>query len=237
MDLALVDNGNLFDFGSNEVLSDPPQDAKSNALTQVNHSFLFYFSSHLAMADSNHSITPNAESLKALGNDFFVKKEFAQAESHYSSAIELLKEPKQQTKPTRDSTPKSSSGNPIQNTNTLAILFTNRAASRLELSNFIGALEDSSEAISLDPTWTKAYYRKYTALSKLGHSEQEKFNVWQKAVNKCENSAWLQKQWREATDNWRKVFKKEVVVDSNDLLSRHRLMKTTRERLSTMAHL
>jgi tetratricopeptide (TPR) repeat protein len=86
---------------------------------------------------------------------------------------------------------------------------TNRAASRIELGNYEVALQDCKQAIEIDPTWTKAYYRKYQALQHLPNRssiEKEKYDIWKEASKYCESSAWLQKQIEEATYMWKKVF-------------------------------
>jgi stress-induced-phosphoprotein 1 len=76
----------------------------------------------------------DAESLKKQGNNAFVAKQYAEAERYYSKAIEL-----------------DTSNH---------ILFGNRSATRLHLGKFRDALIDADEAVKLDPTWSKGYYRK-----------------------------------------------------------------------------
>jgi tetratricopeptide (TPR) repeat protein len=77
--------------------------------------------------------------LRSLGNDHFVKGEFAVAETIYSDI--LLKFDKD-----------------------LAIIYTNRSAARLSLGKVDDALEDAQKAIDIDRKWIKAYYRKASAL-------------------------------------------------------------------------
>jgi serine/threonine-protein phosphatase 5 len=102
--------------------------------------------------------------IKAKGNDFFVKGDFFNAEQTYTQALEMFD----------------------QNN---VLLLTNRSAARLGLDNYIGALEDADKAVSLDPKWTKAYFRKATALEKLNRPK-EAYETWIDATAHCEPSAW-----------------------------------------------
>ena len=76
----------------------------------------------------------DAEALKKQGNNAFVAKQYTEAESYYTRAIEL-----------------DASNH---------ILFGNRSATRLHLGKYQVALADADEAIRLEPNWTKGYYRK-----------------------------------------------------------------------------
>lgn len=152
------------------------------------------------------------ESLKELGNIHFAKKEFDVAENYYTKAI---------NKTVGDN----------------AVLYTNRAAAKLEQHNLIGALDDCNRAIEVDPKWFKAYFKKNSVLSKLGRSMKEQMDVWRAAQANCEPTPLLAKSLKEASAAWLKVYKKEPVFDADDLLSRFNLLSNSRERLSTMAHL
>jgi tetratricopeptide (TPR) repeat protein len=123
------------------------------------------------------SSTNTCEDIKSRGNELFVKNDFAGAEELYTQAID-------------------------QFTDSRAILYTNRSAARLGLNNFTGALEDSERAIAADPTWTKAYYRKATALEKLNR-HRDCYLAWRQAAILCEHTAWLQKQIKAASEHWR----------------------------------
>lgn len=76
---------------------------------------------------------------KEAGNKAFVKKEYSQAVKEYSMAIELSKE-----KPNH-------------------IYFANRANAHLEMWLFEQCITDCNNAIEVDPTFPKSYYRKAKA--------------------------------------------------------------------------
>ncbi len=77
-----------------------------------------------------------------MGNNYYKAKNYKQAVDSYTKAIDL--------DPTN------------------ALLFTNRAAAALMLSQFKEAIHDCDQAITLDQTCSKAYFRKATALKGLG---------------------------------------------------------------------
>ena len=151
------------------------------------------------------------EALKSKGNEHFVKKEFQLAVEFYTKALQ------------------------INNEN--AILYTNRSAAYLELGQYSLAFEDSERAIQLNPKFTKSYFRKSSAVNKLGGGSKDVFDVWQNAYKNCEHTPELQKYYNEALGTWKKQFKTANIVDSIDLIERYNLLKDKRERLSTMAHL
>ena len=80
--------------------------------------------------------------LKTVGNDYFLKGDFAKAEEAYSALL-------------------------LNFDRDRAILFTNRSAARLGLGRQDEALSDAEQAIELDKKWIKAYYRKASALEAL----------------------------------------------------------------------
>jgi tetratricopeptide (TPR) repeat protein len=156
------------------------------------------------------SSTNTCEDIKSRGNELFVKNDFAGAEELYTQAID-------------------------QFTDSRAILYTNRSAARLGLNNFTGALEDSERAIAADPTWTKAYYRKATALEKLNR-HRDCYLAWRQAAILCEHTAWLQKQIKAASEQWVKKFKVVPIESTEDLMERFKILSNSRQRLSTLAH-
>jgi len=90
-----------------------------------------------------------AEEFKVKGNELFKQKKFDESIEYYSKAIELVDD---------------------------AIYYCNRALSQTHLENYGAALDDSAKAISLDPNYTKAYYRRgiaHIGLSKLEEALQD----------------------------------------------------------------
>ncbi|KAF5326277.1 hypothetical protein D9611_000049 [Ephemerocybe angulata] len=94
----------------------------------------------LSLADTPREISDadkaEAAKLKAEANKAFVAHDFPNAAKYYSLAIEK---------------------NPYD-----ATFWCNRAATRMKLEEHGYALSDASEAIRLDPKYTKAYYRRAT---------------------------------------------------------------------------
>ena len=82
-----------------------------------------------------------ADALKSEANEALTHMKFVQAVELYSEAIAL--------RPT-------------------AIYYGNRAFTYLKMENYGLAIADSEEALALDPTYTKAYYRRASALMALG---------------------------------------------------------------------
>ncbi|KAF7307346.1 TPR-REGION domain-containing protein [Mycena indigotica] len=89
---------------------------------------------------SNNSDVVNA--LKLEGNTFHQQNDFKAAHSKYTQAINVC--------------------DPAD-TGTLAILFANRAASSLNLKNYLDALHDGRQATTADPTYAKGFIRVATA--------------------------------------------------------------------------
>ncbi|CAM9294943.1 unnamed protein product, partial [Ectocarpus fasciculatus] len=83
-----------------------------------------------------------AEELKYEGNQAFAKKDFDSAVSLYGQAIAL--EPDNH------------------------VLYSNRAAAYLGQEKYSEAIEDANVSIRLQPSFTKGYFRKATALQSLG---------------------------------------------------------------------
>jgi tetratricopeptide (TPR) repeat protein len=168
-----------------------------------------------ATTTATTSATPSCEELKSQGNELFIKNDFVGAEALYTRAITEF--------------------DGSNNDHNKAILYTNRSAARLGRDDYAGALEDSEKAIAYDPTWTKAYYRKATALEKLGR-HRECFHTWKLASVYCESTPWLTKQIKSAAAAWVKKFKSCPIESNEDLIERYRILGNTRQRLSTMAH-
>jgi tetratricopeptide (TPR) repeat protein len=149
--------------------------------------------------------------LKEEGNKAFAAKDFTAADSYYTLAINRSK--------------------------ANAALYTNRAACHLERNSFDLALNDANEALKIDSTWTKAYFRKYSALKKLNRSTKELFDVISTAWDKCERTDWLKNEYPVAAKAWLTVSKMTEIADPDDFLNRFKLILESREKLSTMVHL
>mmetsp|Transcript_22696 Transcript_22696/g.38393 ORF Transcript_22696/g.38393 Transcript_22696/m.38393 type:complete len:496 (+) Transcript_22696:77-1564(+) len=82
-----------------------------------------------------------ANALKDEGNTFLMEKKYSSAAQKYSEAIEM--------RPT-------------------AVFYSNRAMAMIKLESYGSAILDANEAISLDPTYIKGYYRRGSANFALG---------------------------------------------------------------------
>ena len=87
--------------------------------------------------------TNNPDALKDAGNKFFATGNFEDAVKQYTMAIEIT----------------------IEQPN--HIYFANRANAYLEMSKFEECIKDCDQAIKIDPTFAKAYYRKAKAMVNL----------------------------------------------------------------------
>lgn len=156
-----------------------------------------------------------AEKLKQEANTFFVSKDFSTADALYTKALNICDD------------------NDIRK-----VLFTNRSATKLSLNQFESAINDADEALKLDPSHVKAYYRKASALeawNKLGDA----YYTWLSAASMCGfDQEVVSKQLRKTRQNWLKVFRLPTcpVTDISDLIQRILLFNDKRERLSTLAH-
>ncbi|KAI8336394.1 hypothetical protein EDC96DRAFT_524131 [Choanephora cucurbitarum] len=96
----------------------------------------------LDVKQSTSTQTEKAEAEKAKGNDYFVKKDYANAIQHYGQAIQL---------------------NP-----TVPVYFVNRAMAYLKLNRFLEAEKDCTQGLLLQPKNVKALWRRGIALKGLG---------------------------------------------------------------------
>lgn len=151
--------------------------------------------------------------LKTTGNEHYKKDKFDKAELAYSEL--LLRFPDRER----------------------AILLTNRAAARLNLGRLQEALDDADAAITEDATWIKAYYRKASALERLGRYK-ESYEAWATCAQHCDpgTSPWLSEMIVKARDNWTRIFRQIPIVDENDFMERYELLDDSRDKLSTLAH-
>ena len=151
--------------------------------------------------------------LKAVGNGHYTNSQFAEADEIYTDLLMRF--------PDRDR----------------VIVLTNRSATRLSLGRLQESLDDANEAIKLDKKWVKAYYRKATALEKLGMFK-DSYDAWAECAIHCdpESSPWLSDQIIKAREQWKRIFRDIPIVDSDDFIERYELLDDSRDKLSTMAH-
>ena len=151
--------------------------------------------------------------LKKAANENFANGKFNLAEAQYTELLDKFPQ------------------------NERSIIFTNRSAARFSQDNFEASLEDANSAIEIDNKWLKAYYRKASALEKLG-KPKESFDVWVEACEKCDasTSPWLSEKVVKARENWIKIFRDVPVVSEKDLSDRYDLLHESRDKLSTLVH-
>ena len=136
------------------------------------------------------SQTPlSCTSLKTLGNNLFVENKFLEAIQYYSQGLALIEENGRDKGEGYDRT-------------LHAVLFSNRSAARLSLGeNIEEALKDAEDAIKLDPTSLKAYYRKSSVLEKMDNLK-DAYKVWLDAKKNCEITPLLSKQLKASKAKW-----------------------------------
>lgn len=160
-------------------------------------------------------MSDEVEQLKQKGNELFIAKNFAEADVLYTQALALAQDDEMRK-----------------------VLFTNRSATKLGLNQFAEAVQDADQALKIDPTHIKGYYRKAAALeawNKVG----EAYYTWLIASTHCDpQHETLSKQIRKTKAAWVKVFRQPnfPITDVHDLIRRLLLFTDKRERLSTLAH-
>eukprot|EP00547_Thalassionema_nitzschioides_P001427 CAMPEP_0194203662 /NCGR_PEP_ID=MMETSP0156-20130528/3378_1 /TAXON_ID=33649 /ORGANISM="Thalassionema nitzschioides, Strain L26-B" /LENGTH=534 /DNA_ID=CAMNT_0038929453 /DNA_START=54 /DNA_END=1655 /DNA_ORIENTATION=+ len=102
---------------------------------------------------------PHAE-YKAKGNEAYQKKDYRQAISLYSSAIETAICDNEEEE-------ENNNNNNVEKS-VLASYYSNRAASHLQILQYQEALDDCQKAIQEDPTFVKAYFRQAKVFTILG---------------------------------------------------------------------
>jgi hypothetical protein len=151
----------------------------------------------------------SGEELKLRGNEEFAQNRFNEAEKYYRQS--LLKDNKSHS------------------------VYTNLAAALIRQQKYDEAIEAADISISLDPTWVKAYFRKYTALEELSR-HREAFEVWTHALKNTTKNKVTEKYYEDAKAKWIKLIRSTPIFSSEDFLARYKLLKSPREKLSTLAH-
>lgn len=171
------------------------------------------------------------EELKKQGNDAFAKKDFDAAISLYTQAIDKDKDNH--------------------------ILYSNRSAAYLGQGKNTEAIYDAETALLLQPTFTKAHFRKATALQNVGDIRGSRsfrelivnvrifvmnssclgcYETWKAAKANCERTALVDTQFHASKKQWVSVMRTAPIESMADLTSRFDLLADSRERLSTIAH-
>lgn len=122
--------------------------------------------------------SPDANSEKELGNEYFKQKKFKEAIECYSRSIALS--------PT-------------------AVAYANRAMAYLKIRRFQEAENDCTEALNLDDRYIKAYSRRATARKELGKSK-ECFEDAEFALRLEPNNQEIKKQYTEARSLYDKAI-------------------------------
>lgn len=109
--------------------------------------------------------------LKAQANDAFRAGKYAVADQLYTDALKSIpvENPESQSNGATAETTQPSETEIAE-----AILLGNRANARVKLEMYAGAIEDATLALSKNPTYLKAYYRRGSALFALGKYREAK---------------------------------------------------------------
>lgn len=121
--------------------------------------------------------TDLAKSFKEEANAKFASNNFRDARELYSKGIDVLKGDDNQLK---------------------ATLYANRAAAAWQLHDYVACVDDCQAALILDPTYAKAYTRRYKAQLELGRFEQAVQGL-QQGCTAAPASSLLQREFKEAT--------------------------------------
>lgn len=94
------------------------------------------------------------------------------------------------------------------------VLYSNRSAAHAKAENYAAALEDANQTVSLNPTWSKGYSRKGSALAYLGKFD-EALAAYEKGLELepanqqlAAGLAEVKKQAEEATHRSEQLFQK-----------------------------
>jgi DnaJ family protein C protein 7 len=126
--------------------------------------------------------TDLAKSFKEEANAKFASNNFRDACELYSKGVDVLNDDDDD-----DSTKQLK-----------ATLYANRAAAAWQLRDYVACVDDCQAALILDPTYTKAYTRRYKAQLELGRFEQAVQGLHQ-GCDAAPSSGLLQRELTEAT--------------------------------------
>jgi len=150
----------------------------------------------------------SSEDYKAQGNQAFAQGQYAEAEKLYSQAI---------------------NADPSNH-----ILFGNRSATRLPQNKCTEALADAEEAIKIDPSWVKGYYRRGMAQIelKLWREAAETFTA---AVEKQPKNPELQSRLNQVRSKMQKSDRENPVTSVKHWIQIWGSLGNMKERLHAMA--
>lgn len=103
-----------------------------------------------------------AEQIKEEGNGYFKGKNFSAAIDSYSRAIDILSDFEKLDVNEKEKSAEN------EGSKALAVNHANRALCRILIQDFAGAVEDCNKALSIQPGYTKALYRRAKAFQGMG---------------------------------------------------------------------
>lgn len=153
-----------------------------------------------------------AEELKKQGNVHFVEGQYAEAAELYSQAIALA--------PTNH------------------LLYGNRCACRLQLSELEAALGDVEEALNIEPKWVKGHFRRGAVLMEMQRFREAHASFKQAAKHERRGArnAELQGKLNEAARKAAAADRRLPVQSLEDWMERFSAINDVRWRLGTLAH-
>jgi serine/threonine-protein phosphatase 5 len=125
-------------------------------------------------AEKTKALLAEAEKHKAQGNLHFKEGALVKALFAYSEAVEVLDGESDESSVTSAATTASSGSVSDEAKALLLPVLSNRAFCHIKLENFGSAVDDAARAVELDPTYTKAYYRRGCALTNLAKWKEAK---------------------------------------------------------------
>lgn len=144
------------------------------------------------------------ESLKLRANEHFNAQQFIEAEVLYSQALTLT---------TAEDVKK--------------VLYTNRAAARIALCQYTDAIQDALEAIAIDKTYLKAYFRAATAYEALNQLKKA-YLVWCRAKANCPLNETTEKHHRKTQASYKKIMRQSNMESVEEFLESFKLMTDKR---------